>query len=75
MQYEQHAMPSVAALPIPECASAHFLGIAPLPLDLAIDDVVFDRVRTIWRTITNEDPEQFLRFSNREAEDDDVSEQ
>lgn len=71
MRYEQRDMPSVAPLPIPDYASAHFLGLSPVPLDLVIDDVVFDRVRTVWRTITNEDPEQFLRFKTREAEDDD----
>ncbi|KAK7192526.1 hypothetical protein DPSP01_008829 [Paraphaeosphaeria sporulosa] len=71
MQYEQRAVPSVAPLPIPDGASAHFLGMPPVPLDLVVDDVVFDRVRTLWRTITNDDLEQFLQFKNREAEDDD----
>lgn len=71
MQYEQRAVPSVAPLPIPGGASAHFLDIPPVPLDLVVDDVVFNRVQTLWQTITNEDPEQFLQFKNREAEDDD----
>ncbi|KAL5456590.1 hypothetical protein PMIN06_003825 [Paraphaeosphaeria minitans] len=69
MQYEQRAMPSIIPLPIPDGASAHFLGVPPVPLDLVVDDVVLDRVRTLWQTITNQDPEQFLQFKNREAED------
>jgi hypothetical protein len=61
----------VDPLPLPDGASDHFLGLSPAPLDLAVDDAVFDRVREIWQTITGEDPEQFLAFKNREAEDDD----
>lgn len=71
MQYEQRAAPSMAVLPIPRGASAHFLGITPVPLDLAVDDIVFDHVRSIWQTITNEDPEKFLQFKDRGAEDED----
>jgi hypothetical protein len=71
MQYVQRAMPSVEPLPLPDSARAHFLGISPAPLDLVVDDVVFDRVRTIWQTITNDDPELFLHFKNREVEDED----
>ncbi|KAJ4356365.1 Rab proteins geranylgeranyltransferase component A [Didymosphaeria variabile] len=72
MQYEQRAMPSMEPLPLLDGAETHFLGLPPLPLDLVVDDVVFDRVRAIWQTITNEEPEQFLVFKDREAEDDDL---
>jgi hypothetical protein len=71
MQYVQRAMPSVEPLPLPDSVRAHFLCISPTPLDLVVDDVVFDRVRTIWQTITNEDIEQFLQFKDREVEDED----
>lgn len=71
MQYEQRASPSMDPLPLPDGANDHFLGFSPAPLDLAVDDAVFDRVREIWQTITSEDPEQFLAFKSREAEDDD----
>lgn len=72
MQYEQRTVPSTAPLPsLPDDAKSHFLGLPPTPLDLAVDDVVFDRVRTIWQTITDEDPKQFLMFKNRESQDDD----
>ena len=70
MQYEQRALPSTEPLHIPAEATDHCLGLPPTPLDLAVDDVVFERVREIWQKITGEDPEQFLVFKNREAEDD-----
>ncbi|KAL1606614.1 Rab proteins geranylgeranyltransferase component A [Paraconiothyrium brasiliense] len=70
MQYEQRAMPSVEPLLFRDGAEAHFLGLPPVPLDLVVDDVVFDQVRAIWQAITNEEPEQFLSFKDRELEDD-----
>ena len=66
MQYEQRAVPSTEPLPLPEGASAHFLNLSPMPLDLAVDDSIFTRVREIWQTITGEDPTQFLVFESRE---------
>ncbi|KAJ4297569.1 Rab proteins geranylgeranyltransferase component A [Kalmusia sp. IMI 367209] len=69
MQYEQRAMPYTLPLASPEGASAHFLNLSPTPLDLAVDDSVFSRVRDIWQAITDEDPAQFLVFEKREEYD------
>lgn len=72
LRYEQHAVPSVEPLPVSDDAKAHVLYLPSTPLDLAVDDAVFDSVRETWQAITGEDSEQFLMFKNREAEEEDI---
>ncbi|KAF1978007.1 rab proteins geranylgeranyltransferase component A [Bimuria novae-zelandiae CBS 107.79] len=69
MQYEQRALPLAKPLPLPDGAAAHFLGLPSASLDLPVDDTMFEHVRKVWRTITDDDSEQFLDFPERNDDD------
>lgn len=64
-------IPDVSRHPVSE----RVLSFPPPSLDLAFDDSVIDRVRTVWKMIMGDevDDSQFLQFEDREgALDDDA---
>ncbi|KAF2277601.1 FAD/NAD(P)-binding domain-containing protein [Westerdykella ornata] len=69
MQFEQRS--SSSDEPAPAVGDQHVLKLPSSPLDLAFDDDVLDRVKSVWQQIVGEDGREFLVFEDREANADD----
>jgi uncharacterized membrane protein len=68
-QYQQR--PTSGSEQLPAEADGNILRFAPVSMDLAFDDAMFDRVKDVWQKIMGDDAGDFLVFQDREAYDDD----
>jgi hypothetical protein len=68
-QYLQRPTSGVERLPTD--TADNILRFAPVSMDLAFDDVMFDRVKDVWQRIVGGDASDFLVFQDREVYDDD----
>jgi hypothetical protein len=68
-QYQQR--PTSGTERLPTSTGDNLLHFAPVSMDLAFDDVVFDHVKDVWQKITGADAGDFLVFQDREVYDDD----
>jgi uncharacterized membrane protein len=68
-QYQQR--PTSGSEQLPAEADGNILRFAPVSMDLAFDDAMFDRVKDVWQKIMGDDAGGFLVFQDREAYDDD----
>jgi hypothetical protein len=66
-QYQQRAAAPGSFLSQP-CGQV--INFAPVPQDLAFDDAVLDRVKTVWLQIMGDGAGDFLVFEDREVYDD-----
>lgn len=69
MQYQQRNTGST--LPVSLTSSGHALHFSPPTFDQAFDDSVLDSVKDVWQQISDDDPDTFLVFADREVYDDD----
>ncbi|CAI6260341.1 unnamed protein product [Periconia digitata] len=68
VHYQQNASSDSSLLPK---LDDHVLNFAPPPLDQAFEDSILDRVKNVWQQISDDDPDSFLVFADREVYDDD----
>jgi uncharacterized membrane protein len=68
-QYQQR--PTSGSEQLPAEADGNILRFPPVSMDLAFDDVMFDRVKDVWQKIVGDDASDFLVFQDRESYDDD----
>ncbi|KAF2237803.1 hypothetical protein EV356DRAFT_509683 [Viridothelium virens] len=71
MQYEQMATTSPVVLSGEENTNTNTDGrvmlLAPVPLDLALDDRTLESVRSVWERIVGEENNGFMVFEDREG--------
>ena len=48
-------------------ANSHVICFPPAPLDLALDDVVLERVRDVWQKVIDEEGDGFMAFEDRDG--------
>jgi hypothetical protein len=68
-QYQQR--PTSGTEQLPADVGDNVVRFGPMSMDLAFDDVMFDRVKDVWQKIMGENAGDFLVFQDRESYDED----